>query len=96
MAGKLGQKIYRSKAWAVVRRVVFERDGYRCTMCGVPGRLECDHIEPIEKGGDWFALDNLRTLCRSCHVRVSRQESLDRSGHRSNPLREALKEMAHA
>ena len=72
MAGKAGRRIYRGKRWQRVRRAVFDRDGWRCTACGAAGRLECDHIRPVAKGGDWYAMDNLRTLCRSCHIQATR------------------------
>ena len=38
-----------ARRWQAVRRAVFERDGYRCTACGRAGRLECDHIEPLQR-----------------------------------------------
>lgn len=72
MAGKAGRRVYRSRRWQRVRRAVFVRDGWRCVLCGRAGRLEADHIRPVAKGGDWFALSNLRTLCRSCHVAKTR------------------------
>ena len=62
----------RARRWAAVRRVVFERDGWRCVMCGRAGKLECDHITPMRRGGDRWALDNLQTLCRECHVEKTR------------------------
>ena len=34
---------------AAVRRVVFERDDWRCVRCGLAGRLECDHVTPLER-----------------------------------------------
>ena len=61
--------------WARTRRAVFERDGRRCVQCGRPGRLECDHVVPLHRGGAPFDLDNLQTLCRRCHVEKSRGES---------------------
>ena len=36
------------RRWAAVRRFVLERDGWRCVHCGRAGRLECDHITPLE------------------------------------------------
>lgn len=58
-------------------KVVFERDGYKCLICGSSENLSIDHIDGngihvLESGrkpnND---LDNLRTLCRSCHGRES-------------------------
>ena len=53
--------------WRRLRLRIFERDGYRCQLCGKHGHLECDHIVAREDGGD-DRPDNLRTLCRSCHI----------------------------
>lgn len=69
MSGRCGRGIYGTRRWKVVRRQVFDRDGWRCTRCGRVGRLECDHVVPVARGGAPFALSNLRTLCRGCHVR---------------------------
>ena len=57
-----------SRKWERIRVQIFRRDGYRCTKCGKPGRLECHHIVDLEHGGEEWALSNLATLCRSCHV----------------------------
>ena len=51
---------------------MFERDGWRCRSCGRAGKLECDHIVPLRRGGDPWAVENLQALCRSCHVEKSR------------------------
>ncbi len=50
------------------RDAVFLRDGYKCVICGLGGRLQADHILAVcshpEKRHD---LDNGRTLCVDCH-----------------------------
>lgn len=60
-----------------MRRAVFDRDGWRCVRCGRAGRLECDHIVPLDKkpGQDPFALDGLQTLCRGCHIAKTAEEN---------------------
>lgn len=62
--------------WEATRRAVFERDGWRCVECGKAGRLECDHIVPLERepGQDPWDMNGLQTLCRSCHIEKSRRE----------------------
>ena len=60
------------RRWARLRRVVFERDGWRCRTCGKAGRLEADHVVPISKGGDPWDMANLQTLCRGCHIEKHR------------------------
>lgn len=54
---------------------MFERDGHRCRNCGKAGRLECDHIVPLAKGGAPLDPANLQTLCRSCHIEKTRAEN---------------------
>ena len=63
--------------WLYVRRRVFERDGYRCVLCGKAGRLECDHIILLQRppGQDPFDPNGLQALCRACHISKTRQEN---------------------
>ena len=61
-----------------MRRTVFDRDGYRCRACGRPGRLECDHVTPLHRGGDRWDMDNLQTLCRGCHIAKTQREAGER------------------
>ena len=75
MAGKSGKQVYRTRRWQLVRLKVFERDGWKCVRCGRRGRLECDHIRQVAKAGDWFAMDNLRTVCRTCHIELTAEEN---------------------
>ena len=63
------------KRWQTVRRRVFDRDRWRCRQCGRAGRLECDHIIPLAEGGKTYAVDNLQTLCRGCHIRKTAGEN---------------------
>ena len=50
--------------WGRRRRLVVERDGGRCVLCGAAG----NHVDHIVRGGD-HSLGNLRLLCESCHMR---------------------------
>ena len=50
------------------RLLALERDGYACRQCGSTHRLHVHHETPWEPGQtDPHALDNLVTLCASCH-----------------------------
>lgn len=51
---------------AQVKEAIFNRDGYKCVVCG-RGRADgielcADHIKPKDKGGD-NSIDNGQTLC---------------------------------
>ena len=62
-----------SRVWAVVRRAVLDRDGWRCVLCGKAGRLEVDHVVELYKGGAALDPANLRALCRECHLERHRR-----------------------
>ncbi len=51
------------------RKQVYERDEYKCVICGYRGnQLIADHIKSFSRYPDLrFALHNGRTLCRECH-----------------------------
>ena len=59
------------RKWGKVRLKVLDRDGWRCQTCGKAGRLEVDHIKPMENGGTVYDMTNLQTLCRGCHLAKS-------------------------
>ena len=57
-------KIY----WKDVAGVALRRDNHKCTECGASAE-DVHHIIPIYKGGDEFDIDNITSLCKSCHKR---------------------------
>lgn len=66
-------KVY-MRGWRKARREAIERDGHACTACAatdVP--LQVHHVEPFcfNLRHD---LENLTTLCRSCHQHVHQGE----------------------
>lgn len=64
-----------ASVWAALRAAVFKRDDFTCTYCGERGRrLECDHIEPVARGGQ-HGMDNLTTACLACN-RSKRDKTL--------------------
>ena len=59
-----------SEHWRTIRRLVLERDGYACVLCGASGgQLEVHH-RTYERG--WYneRLEDLVVLCIPCHCAV--------------------------
>lgn len=77
-----------SRLWARLRRFVLIRDGYRCRACGRPGRLEVDHVVPLDTGGHPTDPANLQALCVGCHIEKSRRER----GGELDPARQAWRD----
>jgi len=65
-----------ARRWAVVRLAVFRRDGWRCTACGKPGRLEAHHEPPLRDGANPYDMAGIRTLCRACHIERHREDDM--------------------
>lgn len=65
-------RLERVKFQQQIQKLVFERDGYKCTKCGNGGSLQVDHIQPwAEYVEGRFDMNNCRTLCMKCHYEVT-------------------------
>lgn len=68
----------------IIPRRVFERDGFRCQICGrktrgVVPQLRAptvDHIVPLSKGGS-HTYDNLQCACYRCNCMVKRDQAVN-------------------
>lgn len=71
-----GQNGRRSSEYAEWRKSVFERDGYKCQMCGKKGGILNAHH--IKKYSDYpslrYDINNGKTLCKECHRKVHTNE----------------------
>lgn len=54
------------KAWRIMRRLVLERDGYRCRACGSKDQIDVHHVKLRSAGGE-DEPKNLIAACRRCH-----------------------------
>lgn len=53
-----------------VKRIVWERDGGKCVICGSHRDLEYDHIIPFSRGGG-NSENNIQILCETCNRKKS-------------------------
>jgi 5-methylcytosine-specific restriction endonuclease McrA len=54
------------KLYTELRRLILERDSWRCQKCGSSRNLDVHHIRRRSALGDDTEV-NLITLCRACH-----------------------------
>lgn len=56
-----------AEVWIKIRSRIFKRDDYTCAYCNARGgRLECDHVIPVSRGGNSNDT-NLVTACFPCN-----------------------------
>lgn len=55
------------------KRIILERDGHRCVICGATENLEIDHILALCNGGT-RSIENGQTLCVACHDEKTRHD----------------------
>jgi 5-methylcytosine-specific restriction protein A len=76
------QRFYNSAPWRALRKIKLQRNPM-CEICYADGRLTkaaiVDHIKPVKDCyEDRFDIDNLQSVCLSCHSRKTRQEEAAR------------------
>jgi len=74
-AGKLQWLELNREVRPEFRRLVMERDGYKCIKCGSTEELHCHHIiptmvEPLLSTD----IDNCIILCKNCHIEVHKKD----------------------
>jgi 5-methylcytosine-specific restriction enzyme A len=77
---KRSSAFYKSKAWQLLRLSALSRDNYLCQHCikekKIRPAMDVDHIVPIKVNWELrLSLDNLQSLCRSCHNQKTKKES---------------------
>lgn len=74
---ELSRTFYRTPRWIETRKKKLHLSPF-CEECKKVGTMVVgkvvDHIVPIKQGGEPYDLDNLQTLCWSCHSRKSIEE----------------------
>lgn len=69
---------YKTSRWQRVRKTALFRDGGWCQRCKEKPAKLVDHIVEIKDGGDMWDLDNLQSLCDSCHTIKTHEEQKKR------------------
>ena len=76
-------KFYNGRTWARLREQQLNAN----PVCQQPpctqAATDVDHIIAMEDGGPWTDMDNLQSLCRSCHAVKTAQEQKARVKHRN-------------
>jgi 5-methylcytosine-specific restriction endonuclease McrA len=75
MSNPYGSSVYQRN-----RRIVLERAGHRCQLCGAPANT-ADHIRPLARGGT-HDLANLRALCLRCNCRLAADQTRETQARR--------------
>ena len=63
---------WRGSNWKKVRLLALERDNNVCQDCLTKSKLVVHHLKPYRKFNSWVKankLENLITLCKSCHAK---------------------------
>lgn len=82
-----GRRANQFRPWA--KKIIFERCGGRCLLCGCAESLEYDHIIPMAKGGSNDP-SNGQLLCANCHRKKTDAERRAQHAARSAPLATSL------
>src|SRR5438105_12217028 len=61
--------------WDEKRESVLDRDDYRCRLCNSDEKLQIHHRTYIRRGNE--DLNDLTTLCESCHEHFHKKQSHD-------------------
>lgn len=62
--------------WKAARAECLARDDGACVWCGSEDNLEADHILEVNSHPELaLEVENLRTLCRPCHIKRGRESS---------------------
>ena len=79
----------RGKNWAKMRRKTLRRDSYQCRLCGSKEDIAVHHLIPVRNFDipeQSNTLENLISLCRSCHAKIEPRKAI-------NPANERLKQL---
>ncbi len=68
------QRYLNSSHWNQLRKQAFKRDGFKCTQCGTGKNLRGHHLR-YRKDLMLCTVDDILTLCGTCHEQLHRDKS---------------------
>jgi len=93
---KRKKKLY-SDRWDNIRHQVYQRDGFRCVMCGKKTKLHAHHVVPVQVSHD-NSINNLVSVCGHCHRKLEAigYKILESGGHKDDVRRVEFRMIAEA
>lgn len=82
-AGEFNATFYNSTEWRKLAKWQLSQEPLcrRCDSLGVTREAtEVDHVHPISEGGGKLDVENLQSLCSSCHAQKTNAERWARTG----------------
>ena len=77
-AKRVYDEVYNTARWKRLRATKLSAHPY-CELCASVGDVEkavyADHILPILAGGDAWSMENLQSLCKTCHAKKSARDA---------------------
>ena len=81
------KNLARSTAWRIHNKwsgnwyAAMRRDDFKCTICGSAEHILVHHRDGEgETGSNNHSMDNLKTLCLSCHTKIHRLSLVEKEG----------------
>ena len=80
--GKSLAKTLKRSEWDRVRRTVYQRQGFKCGICGAEGRLLCHEVWSYDDENHVQTLVGFKAVCNNCNncIHMGRAHILSREG----------------
>jgi len=62
------RKYLRKEIWEKIRKEVFRRANYKCSICGKRGKLHCHEVWEYDDQNHILKLKGFMALCENCHL----------------------------
>ena len=66
-----------TRYWRIITKIVREKAGNRCEICGSSKRLDVHHKTYGHHGEEHLYMDDLMCVCRDCHTKITKRIGYD-------------------